>query len=512
MKKSWMRALAERYDQACQRYSGDTLLLLCNIDGTILDMRHTVLVVLQSFDRAHGTRYFERLTVAAITTHENFVGDVLKDCNVPTERHDEIVEYYLGQRWLSQSLRESAQPFDGALETIRWFQIQPNTAVALVTDRPESLREDTLSSLSALGKRYRVTFKSDLLFMNRGTYSEEQAAEVKVAGLRHFLDAGYDVFAFIDNEPSNLKAIAASKLAPEALLLHADTIFKSPSKRAPRGAVRGKHYRIDDLIPSESVLPRGVQLVWHGVNDEANLRQFLGSKVHWAEVDVRLEPSHADLILRHDTFADTPLRADETPLLLADAVEQLKAAGRAIKLDLKGGRPLLDRVLDLVSDETFLGDDLWYNSAIGDLGEEGFRCLSAERPDATIQCPIDFLSPLIQAVPTKAHEILEMFRTWGITRFSLSWERRDLKGADLHDIFEQVVDWGYEINIYNVGNLEAFLQAVILLPRSVTSDYNFPKWRYYGQGSGRSGQQFDYQLRSPTDAKGSPGDRRSGSG
>jgi hypothetical protein len=347
--------------------------------------------------------------------------------------------------------------------------------------------------------------------MNPGTYTEEQAAEVKVAGLRHFLDAGYDVFAFIDNEPSNLKAIAASKLAPEALLLHADTIFKSPSKRAPRGAVRGKHYRLDDLIPSESVLPRGVQLVWHGVNDEANLRQFLGSKVHWAEVDVRLEPSHADLILRHDTIADTPLDADETPLLLADAVEQLKAAGRAIKLDLKGGRPLLDRVLDLVSDGTFVGDDLWYNSAIGDLGEDGFRCLSAERPDAIIQCPIDFLSPLIQAVPDKAHEILEMFRAWGVTRFSLSWERRDLKGADLHDIFRQVSDWGYEINIYNVGNLEAFLQAVILLPKSVTSDYNFPKWRYYGQGSGLSGQHFDYQLRSPTNAKGSPGERRNGS-
>jgi hypothetical protein len=31
-------------------------------------------------------------------------------------------------------------------------------------------------------------------------------------------------------------------------------------------------------------------LVWHGVNNPANLRQFLASEVHWAEVDARLDP------------------------------------------------------------------------------------------------------------------------------------------------------------------------------------------------------------------------------
>ncbi len=44
--------------------------------------------------------------------------------------------------------------------------------------------------------------------------------------------------------------------------------------------------------------------------------------------------------------------------------------------------------------------------------------------------------------------------------------------------------WGYEVNIYNVPDLESFLQAILILPRSVTADFNFPKWNYYGHGSG----------------------------
>jgi hypothetical protein len=35
--------------------------------------------------------------------------------------------------------------------------------------------------------------------------------------------------------------------------------------------------------------------------------------------------------------------------------------------------------------------------------------------------------------------------------------------------------WGYEVNIYNLPDLEAFLQALVLLPRSITSDFHF-RW------------------------------------
>ena len=51
-------------------------------------------------------------------------------------------------------------------------------------------------------------------------------------------------------------------------------------------------------------LPGAIHYVWHGVNDRANLRQFLCSPVQWAELDVNLGPDGRTLILRHDTYAE----------------------------------------------------------------------------------------------------------------------------------------------------------------------------------------------------------------
>ena len=36
--------------------------------------------------------------------------------------------------------------------------------------------------------------------------------------------------------------------------------------------------------------------------------------------------------------------------------------------------------------------------------------------------------------------------------------------------------WGYEVNFYNVPDLEGFLQAALLLPCSLTADFNLPGW------------------------------------
>ena len=55
--------------------------------------------------------------------------------------------------------------------------------------------------------------------------------------------------------------------------------------------------------------------------------------------------------------------------------------------------------------------------------------------------------------------------------------------------------WGFEVNIYNVPDLEAFLQAVLLMPRSITSDFNFPEWHYYGRGSGHNNMHYEYSMR-----------------
>lgn len=85
---------------------------------------------------------------------------------------------------------------------------------------------------------------------------------------------------------------------------------------------------------------------------------------------------------------------------------------------------------------------------------------------------------------------LEEYRSWGINRFSLAWSVRDL-GA----VIAKLDEWGFDTNIYNVPDLESFLKAVLLHPTSVTSDFNFPKWHYFGRGPGENASHHTYELR-----------------
>jgi len=106
-----------------------------------------------------------------------------------------------------------------------------------------------------------------------------------------------------------------------------------------------------------------------------------------------------------------------------------------------------------------------------------------------IQIPIDDFASQIVGSPEAACSSLELFRHWGLNRFSVSWLT-----ADARKVLRQLRLWGMEVNIYNVPDLPAFLQAVTLLPKSVTADFNFPEWHYFGRGSGRNHDYNRYQM------------------
>jgi len=52
---------------------------------------------------------------------------------------------------------------------------------------------------------------------------------------------------------------------------------------------------------------------------------------------------------------------------------------------------------------------------------------------------------------------------------------------------------GWPVNIYGIPDLEAFLEASLLLPRSV-ADFNFPNWHYFGRGSGQHRAYHRYEF------------------
>ncbi len=472
-----MRELALHYEKMRTSYPNDRLLILLDIDGTILDKRYMKLHLLRQYDRAHGTEYFRNLSVLNVTHSENHIQELLDRLSLSREAKRNVIEWYAQNAATPAAVLESHRPFRGVLELIRWFQLQPNTFVGLNSSRPEHLREDTIHCLNKLGEEFRVRFSNELLFMNPENMGVEQA---KMEGVKYFQKLGYKIFAAIDNELENLKAVAQADAQQEIILLHASAIFRSKRKEAqPSRIVDGKSYDLTELILEEK-LPQHIQLVWHGVNDGSNFRQFLSSAIHWGEIDVRSDPISLELVLRQDPFDDIPPE-HEIPISLDEALRGFKASGRGVKLDLKEGGLVLYEILEKIESAGIEESNLWFNGNIERLQEGGFRTLSRRFPKAILQCPVDFLAPLILSTPDAAKNILDMLTQWGVNRFSISWLTPNKR-----QIFDRMDRWKFEVNIYNVPNLEFFLQAVLFLPRSITSNFNFPKWSYYGSSAGEN--------------------------
>jgi len=473
----WMNRLARHYKEAQRLYPNDRLLILFDIDGTILDMRYMIHYVLKDYDHHHGTAFFETLKVGDITVHETEIEQLIGMLSIPPERRSDIYEWYVKHCWSMEAIMEAHRPFSGVMEVIRWFQIQPNTFVGLNTGRPESIRDETISSLNKIGKAYKVNFGNRLCYMNRHGWNADVATS-KVAAFLHFQKMGFRVFAFVDNEPENLAHVADCDPQGKVLMLHADTIFRSQRKRIPPGAASGDTYNIQGLIDEKS-LPDHVQFVWHGVNDRRNLERFLASNIRWAEFDLHLDGKDRRIVLG-DQLLNTCVDAPEQ-LYIDEVIDTLLSRNKSVKLDLKENGPLIERVICFLKKWGVSDSNIWFNADVHRIQEIGFRTLAMAFPGAIIQSPIDFMVPLILSTPSKACALLDNLSKCGINRLSLSW-----KNPDMRSVLDTLDTWGFEINIYNVPDLESFLKAVLLLPDSITSDFDLPQWPYYDRTQSRS--------------------------
>ncbi len=247
---------------------------------------------------------------------------------------------------------------------------------------------------------------------------------------------------------------------------------------------KDRRYRVDSL----SSLPQDIDLVWHGVNDEANLRQFMSADVPWGELDINIHSNGRDLILRHDSYAELPQWAGERPLLLRDVLPRLVDADKSIKLDFKAGKEWHEAILEIVDQMGLQQDRLWLNADLDVFGEAGLHALSERYPDAILQIPLHSLPGWRDDMQTVYRE-LDQVTAAGVNRFSVGW-----RYPDVPSIIATLSDLGHEANIYGVRNLDEFLQAVELRPKSITADFNFPEWRYYGRGSGHAGHFWRYQI------------------
>lgn len=466
MMADWMESLARQYADTRRRYPDDRLLIVFDIDGTILDLRHMVCHVLLDYDRRHGTAHFRGLTSLDIAVHENEIGRLLDGYAIDADEKARILAFCGERCWQTDSILASHRPYRGVLEVIRWFQLQPDVDVALNTGRPERLRDATLRSLNALGRACRVAFSSDLLLMNADG-NDARIAETKAAAIRRLRGCGYRIFAVVDNEPFNLETMAQADEDGEILFLHAETLFLSSVRDMDR-TVRGRDYDITRLF-GRSGIPERVRFVWHGVNEETMLSHFLASPMQWCEANVRTDPYGA-LVLRDRSYCRAPWRREEKPPRFDRFVDRILRHGKSMKLDLEEGRDSLDRILGTLCMHGVAADRLWFNGKVEEIGCEGFRLIRTVFPGATIQCPVDFLAPVVRAMPERARDMLQLLASWGIDRFSIGWEtERD------HRIFGVLDEWGFAVNIYDIPDLRAFLEAALMLPHSLTARFGgFP--------------------------------------
>ncbi len=464
-----MQKLARHYETIRGASLGEKLMIMFDIDGTILDMRYMIVHVLKAYDSEHGTDLFHGLTIRDVRVHEAEIGKMLDKLEICPDQRFHLLNWCEANFWSPTAVLEAHQPFAGVMEVIRWFQIQPHTFIGLNTGRPESLRLETLRSLNRIGIEYKVDFHDDLLFMN--SRGRNDVITSKIAGLHHFRKSGYRIFAFVDNEPENLYAVSEIDPAGRILLLHADTIFKSKRKTRAANFVSGNRYDITQLINKES-LPRHIHFVWHGIDSREKLVRFLASNIRWAEFEIALNSPAGEIFPGSESCRRTQSNAEPDPLLPSEFIQVLSKNNKSMKFDLKGAGDLLGKFIEEIHFSGICDGDLWFNGNTEELTMEGFCALAQAFPAAVIQCPIDNWVSLIIGAPGKAFPVLDSLRQWGINRFSISW-----KTPHIMKILNALKGWGFEVNIYHVPDLESFLKAVLLAPTSITSDFDYPQWK-----------------------------------
>ena len=477
---NWMKSLRLHYGYMKEQYPDRDLMLIFDIDGCINDMQYQLFRALRTFDELQGTHYFYRLKPDEIKIHEDLLSSFLTEYQLLPEQKKAFLSWYTRYR---KSSRVQLRPMEGVIETICWFQMQTRTAVGLKNICSQDMRQQTIKALKKFRKDYQLKLTKELIYFPENHSPAESAVE----SLSYFRKLGYHVICFVDSETQSLDAIASEKGTRDVLLLQADTVYRSNDGPVTAAVEKGSTYELRELV-HEKDLPPYIDLVWHGINDRKNMQQFLSSPIQWGEVDVQTVQEDGSVLLQHDSPLEaTTVLHEKIDLTLNELLEEFQQHRKGIKIDFKDKSTVLIKTVKHLKQQGFTDQQIWLNGDIDVLKEEGFKVLLEAFPNAVIQTSVDFICPLVFSLPNQAKNILTLLKAWGINRFSISWEL-DKCTALLH----RLKKWGFEVNVYNTPDLEQFLKVMILSPRSITSDFNFPEWNYFGRGSGKNGIQTNY--------------------
>lgn len=485
--KDWMRVLADHYQQTRESHPQDQLLILFDIDGTVLDMREMILHLLKAYDRAHETHHAIDLKREDIQVHENDITPLLNRMPLLPEEKESILQWFNNLAWSPLAVRVAHRPYHGVLEIIRWFQMQPNTYVGLNSGRSERLRADTLKNLNRLGEEFKVSFSDELLAMNDGGSDDGAIASAKIEAIRKLRNAGYRIVAMVDNEPANLAAIADSDVYEDFLLLHADTLFESQRSLLPSSSANGRAYQLTEFMRPDT-LPKHVEFVFQGLQSPELRKKFYQGSIFWGEITIQQGEQSRMPEIASNSLLQSPAENGNSAarnewLQLLQAVANTQ---RGLKINLGGGGVLLDKLIRDLRNANLPSEHIWIDGPIQLVREAGVRKLRNALPKAVLQCTIDPIRPLVRSLPDHSRNIIDELRNWGINRFSFSWHdpaspvaqtAMDESGVgELGRLVDMLQQMGLQTNIHGVPDLESFLRASLLLPTSICSSFDNQNW------------------------------------
>lgn len=194
-------------------YPDDKLMILCECEGAVYDMRILTLNVLRSFDREHGTRFFKNLSVDKLPLPLTDIDNVLSKLLIPIGISREISSWFSRHLWNMDSVWSAHRPLANVMKVLKGLQLQDRTHIGLSATRAGKTEDEFISIINTLGKGVGMRCNHETVFFDDAD-EDKKSTKRMLRACRHFQNKGYRLIAVIDNraevEPAHIFCIDRS--------------------------------------------------------------------------------------------------------------------------------------------------------------------------------------------------------------------------------------------------------------------------------------------------------------
>ncbi|QDU68710.1 hypothetical protein [Engelhardtia mirabilis] len=344
---------------------------------------------------------------------------------------------------LDQLPADPAQGGAELIETWRWFQNQPGSGAAISVDRCEGGRDEALGRLRALSAPHQVRIPGDLFGFGD-------------LDLNHWRGAGWRPAVVVDARSDAVdrsETLAGDRSAEVAVVAAPDLAVANPTATVRAGVV---HPAGAEAAEGSEPRPAPPEVTWRGVGTREDLDAFLGSTVRWAEIPIR-RGGQGDVVLAgEDGFQPS----------LDEVLGVLAQCNKGARLRLDSDPRLRARVLRILVQSGFSNQDLRLAAEPLSGASIGFQELADACPGALLECPLDFLGPVLAIDPLAARALVESLTSQGVGRFLLA-----RGGGDRLAVSAALRSWGQRYDVGNIEDLGGLLEVFREGPSGLTTDF-----------------------------------------